>query len=157
MPSINARLNNIEKRLGILRRDAGPFDPQTGAEWLAAFEELGRQGYFDGEPDFPVALEAFRKAVAESGPDAWDLREWDWLAEMYMRNTKGKPPVTGSGFNELAGWFRQNESRIGEVIDLGDGRRVSRVNLRYQIEKGPRARGVTELVEDLRRLREVLG
>src|SRR5262245_40275774 len=128
---INARLNKIEKRLGILRRDAEPTDPRSGAEWLAVFERLGREGWFDGEPDFPVALEAFRRVVAASGPDAWDLREWDWLAEMYIRVSKGKPPVTEDEFDELVGWFRQNESRVDDVIDLGGGRRVSRVNLRY--------------------------
>jgi hypothetical protein len=138
----------------MLRRDADPWAPQTGAEWLAAFEELGRQGYFIAESDFPVALEAFRTAVAASGPDAWDLEEWDWLAEMYMRVSRGKPPVTQGEFDELVGWFRQNESRIDGVVDLGDGRRVSRANLTCQIEKGPRATGVTELVEELRRLRD---
>jgi hypothetical protein len=153
---INARLNKIEKRLGILRRDAEPRDPRSGAEWLAVFEGLGREGFFDGEPDFPVALEAYRTAVAASGPDAWDLEEWDWLSEMWKRASTGRPPVTEAEFDELAGWFGRNESRVDDVIDLGGGRRVSRVNLRYQIGKGSRAFDVTELVEDLRRLREVL-
>jgi hypothetical protein len=154
---LNTRLNKIEKRLDILRRDAEPTDPRSGAEWLAAFKELGRRGYFDGEPDFPVALGVFRTAVAASGPDAWDLKEWDWLAEMYMRVSKGKPPVTQGEFDELVRWFRKTESMIDGVIDMGDGRRVSRASLTYQIQKGPRAGGVTELVEDLRRIREVLG
>jgi hypothetical protein len=150
-----ARVKRLEAYAAAHAARARP--PETAADWLAAFERLGRQGYFDGEPDFPAALEAFRRAVAASGPDAWDLEEWDWLSEMWKRASKGRPPVTEDEFDELAGWFRQNESRTGEVIDLGDGRRVSRCNLRYQIGKGPRAADVTELAEDLRRLREVLG
>jgi hypothetical protein len=76
---------------------------------------------------------------------------------MWKRASTGRPPVTEAEFDELAGWFGRNESRVDDVIDLGGGRRVSRVNLRYQIGKGSRALDVTELVEDLRLLRGVLG
>jgi len=35
-------------------------------DMLREFEELGRQGYFREEPDFPVALENYRQALATS-------------------------------------------------------------------------------------------
>ena len=37
--------------------------PETAEEWLAAFEQMGRSGEFDGEPDFPKALAFYRDAV----------------------------------------------------------------------------------------------
>jgi hypothetical protein len=122
---------------------------------------MDARGLFDGEPDFPVALEAYRRAVLgadPNGPANHLPSEWLWLAEMYGRVRAGKPPVTEAEFRELDEWFRMNEGRlpVNESIDIGGGRRVGRTNLRYQLSKGPRSSGVTELVEDLRRLRSIL-
>ena len=77
---------------------------------------------------------------------------------MIRRIEASKQPVREADFHELAGWFRDNEGRIpiNQSIDIGEGRRVDRGNLRARIAGGPRTLGVTELVEDLRRLRVVL-
>jgi hypothetical protein len=133
--------------------------PETAADWLTAFERLGRQGFFDEEPDFSVALAAYREAVAAAGPGGKGLREWEWLAEMYQRVRQGRPPVTEAEFRGLEGWFRQNEHRLpfNRCVDLGGGRRVSVTNLRCDLQRGPRASGATQVVEDLRALRTVLG
>jgi hypothetical protein len=132
--------------------------PETAADWLVAFERLGRQGFFDGEPDFPAALGAYREAVAAAGPGGKGLREWEWLAAMYQRVRQGRPPVTEAEFRGLEGWFRQNEHRIpfNRCVDLGGGRRVSVTNLRYDLQRGPRGSGATQVVEDLRGLRAAL-
>jgi hypothetical protein len=81
-----------------------------------------------------------------------------WLFEMALRVSQDKPPVTEAEFRDLEEWFHSNEERIAlnGVIDIGNGRRVDRTNLRYSLARGPRAHGVTELVEDLRALRSVL-
>lgn len=44
-------------------RPRAVFEPRDECEWLAAFEELSRQGVFDAEPEFPVALAAYRAAL----------------------------------------------------------------------------------------------
>jgi hypothetical protein len=42
-------------------------------------------------------------------------------------------------------------------VDLGDGRKVDRTNLRYLIQKGVTDVHAGELVASLRRLRDVMG
>lgn len=37
--------------------------PRDEGGWLATFEQLGRQGVFEAEPDFPTALAEFRTAL----------------------------------------------------------------------------------------------
>jgi hypothetical protein len=64
--------------------------PETAADWLAAFERLGRQGFFDEEPDYPAALAAYREAVAAAGPGAGIPPEWDSLAAIYERVRAGR-------------------------------------------------------------------
>jgi hypothetical protein len=43
----------------------------TEEDWLACYEDWGRQGHFQGEPDFPSALAAYRQALeqARAGTD----------------------------------------------------------------------------------------
>ncbi|WP_439630635.1 hypothetical protein [Gemmata sp.] len=41
--------------------------PRTEDEWLAAFGDMGRDGFFAPEPEFPEALALFHDAVA-AGP-----------------------------------------------------------------------------------------
>jgi hypothetical protein len=64
--------------------------PETATDWLTAFEGLGRQGFFDEEPDFLVTLAAYREAVAAAGPGAEIPPEWDQLAAMYQRVRAGR-------------------------------------------------------------------
>jgi hypothetical protein len=82
-----------------------------------------------------------------------------WLYEMYKRVRDGKPPVTEVEYRQLEQWFCDNEHRVpaNEGLDIGGGRRVDRTNLRYSLRSGPRGSGATEVVEDLRALRGVLG
>jgi hypothetical protein len=74
--------------------DAGQYEPGGYENWLAAFEAWGRAGRFAHEPDFPVALDAYRAALSEAGaagadpplyppadflpgqPEWWRLEEW---------------------------------------------------------------------------------
>jgi hypothetical protein len=133
--------------------------PETDAEWLAYIEELARQGFFDGEPDFPVALEIYRAAVEAAEPGERNLREWEWIAEMAHRIHNGKPALTETEYRRWEQWFRENEDRIpiNECVEIGGGRRVSRSYLRWKLESGPRRSGATEAVDYLRALRAVLG
>jgi hypothetical protein len=138
--------------------ESGP-GPRTDREWLARFEECGRLGLLDGEPDFPTAIEAYRAAIAAAeaeGRETRDLPQWNWLCEMASRALDGRPPVTEAEFVDLGEWFEANQARLaqdGGSVDQGDGESVSLANLRYAIGHGPRALGATEIVERLRPLR----
>jgi hypothetical protein len=81
---------------------------------------------------------------------------WWWLFEMLRRVAQHKPPVTEAEFQALAAWFEaQEEAGLfprDHVFDLGGGRNSSVGNIRFSLAGGPRAMGVTELVEDLRLL-----
>jgi hypothetical protein len=164
MRSTAGRIRSLERRAARSpRRPAGRPGgewpgPWTGREWLDRLEEAGRLGHFDGEPDFATALEVYRAAVegAEAeGRETRDLPQWNWLCEMASRALDGRPAVTESEFVDLSEWFEVNQARLGQdggAVDLGDGESVSLDNLRYAIGQGPRASGVTEVVERLRRL-----
>jgi hypothetical protein len=133
--------------------------PETDAEWLAYIEELAGRGFFDREPDFPVALEIYRAAVEAAEPGERHLPEWGWLAAMAHRIFQGRPPLSEVEYRELEQWFRDNEDRIpdNESVDPGGGRRVSRSYLRWKLASGPRSQEATQVAEDLRALRTVLG
>jgi hypothetical protein len=103
---------------------------------------MARKGHFSAEPDFPEALELFRSAVERGDPDPV---EWEWVAEILSRVIHGKPPVTEAEYQELVAWYERNSSA---------DQRVDRANLRNDLAiGGPRRRGATKVVEDLRELR----
>jgi hypothetical protein len=108
------------------------------------FTRLAEQGFFDSEPDAPLALRLYRLAVERN-----DLRiiEWEWLGEMYERVSKGMSPVTEAEYRDLADWYRRHEA----------DRRVYDPNIRYALintySRGPRRFGATATVEEMRRLR----
>jgi hypothetical protein len=66
--SLGSHLAHLEVRVPSPSVEA--TGPRTEDEWLAAFEELGRDGYFDPEPEFPEALELFRDALAAAHASA---------------------------------------------------------------------------------------
>jgi hypothetical protein len=65
MRGLRQRIKAVETQLAKRLRQPLPRSPapKTAEEWLAAFEELGRSGEFDGEPDFPKALAFYQDAV----------------------------------------------------------------------------------------------
>jgi hypothetical protein len=83
-------------------------------EWLAKWERMAADGYFDGEPDFDAAMGLFRSHVIAAAPDPpeWDpeVTAWEWVAEMNIRVVRGESPLTEAEFRELAGWYRRHES-----------------------------------------------
>lgn len=87
----------------------------------------------------------------------------DWLAEMLRRVPEGIPPISCAEFEELANWFEANESRLYKIsapsysFDLGKGRTIWLVNVRYGLRQGVRAWGAGELAEVLRCLRARYG
>jgi hypothetical protein len=189
--TLRRRLHRLEDKARPSAANPDGLDLLTDEDWLAGFEAWGRQGHFEREPDFQVALVAYRDALqrakAQAAPpfdppadfmpsllDRAQLRTsnwrrqhqfpevssaWNWLAEMLVRVSNGKPAVTEAEFFDLAGWFRVTESRLRQewgrdgVIDLGNGKRTSLTNVAYGLSKGPRAIGITELVEELRQLK----
>jgi hypothetical protein len=103
---------------------------------------MARKGCFAAEPDFPKALELYRAAVRRGAPESV---EWEWVAEIHGRVVAGRPPVTEAEYLELAAWY--------ERIHSAD-QRIDRANLRFALATGgPRRRGATEVVEELRELR----
>jgi hypothetical protein len=63
--SLTTRLARLEDRAAS-RASAVP-EHRDEFGWLAVFERLGREGTFDHEPDFPVALAYFRTALERAG------------------------------------------------------------------------------------------
>jgi hypothetical protein len=140
MRALRTRLDRLER----LTRDAEAQRPrlETPGQWLAAFDAMAREGYFAAETDFPEALRLFRAAVRRGDPRPV---EWEWVGEILSRVVAGKPPVTEAEYLELAAWYDRNS-----VTDRRDGR----ANLRFALTTGgPRRRGATEVVEELRALR----
>jgi len=115
---------------------------QTPEWWVVQFARLAEEGFFAGEPDAPLAIRLHREAV-ERGDET---TEWEWVAEMYERVSRGKPPVTETEYDELKTWYLRH-----------DMRGVSNVNIRDALincySRGRRRMGVTDTVEKLRALR----
>jgi hypothetical protein len=139
--SLEARLAHLEDQTQL---NAPPTqrDRLDEDDWLAAFEEWGRQGMFDAEPDFPIALAFLRGALTRahaSNDPTYDppadfcpfekphlrLEYWrgkerfpdvcnglTWLFEFHCRVSDGVPPVTEVEFRQLAEWFHANETRL---------------------------------------------
>jgi hypothetical protein len=109
----------------------------TPVEWLKKFEAWGRKEPFAAEPDYPVALAAYRDALDEAQADLGPGEElpalpaqcpgrcgrveppppeleaaWKWLAELLLRPGHGIAPVTEAAFRELAAWFCENADRL---------------------------------------------
>ena len=65
MRGLRQRIKAVERQLA--KRLRQPLHrspaPETAEEWLTAFEQMGRSGAFDGEPDFPKALALYQDAV----------------------------------------------------------------------------------------------
>jgi hypothetical protein len=136
----------------------------TDAEWLAVLEDLGRRGFFRHEPDFPVALAAYRAAVEAAGPpDPLDphrhVPEWDWVMEIGTRVESGRPPQTEAEFYGLKAWYLQNEHRIplDQGVRLGRSELATSWSLHCRLDRGPRAYGASDLVACLRRLKAASG
>ena len=157
----------------------GEKDPEGGdwsdEQYLQAFAAWGRLGCFAREPDFPAALENYRKAISQAkaelskpllsgSPDySADMRRgWWWLMGMLGRLRTGILPVTEVEYRELVLWFLDNGNRLTELfkpsglLDLGNGQWLSVANLEWNVQKGPRAYHAGEAAENLRRLREIM-
>jgi hypothetical protein len=149
-------------------------DPRTARylaaepDYPAAVENLRRaiEAARIGSPDWEPPSDYLPDLAIEDRRGQWRRkRQYEgldsamfWMLEMTSRVVEGKPPVTEAEFHELKEWFLSNEERIphNKGIDVGEGRRLGRTNLRYALSRGPRSYGVTELVEDLRALRSAL-
>jgi hypothetical protein len=82
------------------------------------------------------------------------------LSDMADRVEAGKPPAAVAELHELAKWYDANSGRLpwrDGRIELSTGRTVCRpLHVDYLIDQTKRT-GITELVEDLRALRAMLG
>jgi hypothetical protein len=137
--TLRTRLTNLERRTR-----PRPTGRLTMQDWLDIFEQLGQEGYFQGEPDFDEAISCFRAEVMAGEPRC---PSWDWVGSMYERISKGLPPVTEREYGELAAWYLRHEHRK-DIFD---------VNIRYYLGNGD-PRGVrtpycTPIVARLRRMR----
>jgi hypothetical protein len=140
--SIFSRIKRLEAIAAKKGKQEGQGVGLTEEEWLDHFAELGRQGFFAGEADFPVALSFYRNALAKAAaqtdppwnpPDDFlpnsdhflrlvnwrnsqrfpDVRSgWMWLAEMAERVSKGIPHVTEAEFNDFARWFHDHDTQL---------------------------------------------
>jgi hypothetical protein len=135
---LTARITRLEARQGGRPRDCIRDADWTDGQWLGLFEELGHQGFFDEEPDFPRAVASLRQAVDTKAPRPIEL---EWLIEMYLRVRGGKPAATEAEFTALADWYMRNEVNVYNV------------SIRSMLMSGPRRLGATETFETLRSLR----
>ncbi|MCE9561265.1 MAG: hypothetical protein K8U57_04350 [Planctomycetes bacterium] len=141
--SLGTRLVRLESQARGLPRPAE--EPRDEDEWLAVFEQLGRDCVFKPEPDFPVALaffsDALKRAHASTNPpfdppaefrpgdpphlrrECWRARDrfpdvdegFMWLAEILERINDGIPPVTEAEFRELTEWFNVHEAQLRQI------------------------------------------
>jgi hypothetical protein len=138
--NLRARVYRLERQ-ALRRRLSIPDDDPLEEDWLLMYEDWANQGMFVGEPDFPVALAAYRQALAEAkqGQPSWyppaDFepgqrtrqrfaswrhqhhypavnKTWLWLSEFFDRVRQGLPPVTRAEFQELANWFEINQKHL---------------------------------------------
>jgi hypothetical protein len=116
------RLRRLEQSI---RRAAGEQrgrGPKTEEDWLAAFEEAGRRGWFDAEPDFPKALQFYREALQTAQSQAhppWDppedfvpkaqehRRRFEWRHGSECRQVDGQGQVRAHASNASRGQFRR--------------------------------------------------
>jgi hypothetical protein len=88
---------------------------------------------------------------------------WGWLVGMALRQADGVPPVTIAEFEKLVSWFDVNEKRLMSLsrpsclLEVGDGRKETIVNLRWTLDEGPRGWHAGEVAEQIRRLRTYYG
>jgi hypothetical protein len=130
-----ARLGQLEARQRP-REHRGRI-PLCDEEWLESFEQAGKSGYFDNEPDFPDALAYYKQAIfdaARADPDYYpvddfmpDLPEGKRRAE-WRRGRRRHPGLDAAFF-----W-------MDEICE--------RVNIRTGLSKDP---GVLKLIQDLRK------
>jgi hypothetical protein len=139
--TLATRLKRLEQSIQRAAGDECGLGPKTEEEWLAAFEEAGRRGWFDAEPDFPKALQFYRQALQTARSQAnptWDPpedflprtpedrrrfewhRAWfaavseglNWLQAMAWRRARHTPPVGEAEYYQLAAWLRANRWRL---------------------------------------------
>jgi hypothetical protein len=88
---------------------------------------------------------------------------WQWLAGMTQRQAQGVPPLTVAEFEELACWFKANRERLDALwrpsylLEVGDGKRDSVMNLGSMLDEGPRGWKAGEIAAQIRRLRARYG
>ena len=135
--SLRSRLARLETTRTTPHSGGGRLRPPEW--WADRFAEWREQGFFDGEPDAPVAIRLHREAVERGDPEPV---EWEWVAEMYDRIIKGKPAVTEGEYVRLAAWYDRNRCRGIQDPNI--------TYMLYGYMNGPRRLGATEAVEKLR-------
>jgi hypothetical protein len=97
-------------------------------DFLAEFERLGQEGFFEAEPDYETAIALLRSEVVADDPECRSLY---WLGAMHQRRRQGRPPVTEWGWCEAAEWYLRNlplhraelyEVNLKLFVGIGDAR-----------------------------------
>jgi len=146
--TLRTRIARLEAAAGARIGNAEWQGPRTDAEWLDYFRQQGAAGVFSHEPDFEQAL-------AEG--------HLLGLLEMSSRLDEAIPPVGQEEWRELWSWFERNEERLwrlvqpSQLLDLGDGHRMSFGDIRHGLRGTPRDLRSGKLAEDVRKLRAKYG
>jgi hypothetical protein len=138
--NLRAQIRRLERQ-ALRRSSSANEDEFLEEDWLSFYEDLANQDVFAREPDFPIALAAYRRALAEArdgqpplDPPAnyesrqperqriaqWRLQHfypalnsaWLWLSEFFERVQQDIPPVPQTEFRELADWFDINQEHL---------------------------------------------
>ncbi len=110
--SLGTRLLRLQGHVQALPRPS--LEPDED-DWLAIFEELGRDGIFKTEPDFPVALTMFRDALtrAHASIDPPFDPPPDFQPESHLPDLRLQSWRTGGRFPDLDAAFIW----LGELLD----------------------------------------
>lgn len=114
---------------------------------------------YASEPNFPLAMEAFRAAV-QSGADASDAM--DWLIAIAERVENEIPPLTLADWPALASWWKDNRDRIPHhpkyhgCADVS-GRPVDLNSIEVGVREGPRTSWGARHLVMVRQLRQEHG
>jgi hypothetical protein len=124
--SLGTWLANLEARAPTPSIEA--TGPRTEDEWLAAFEEMGRDGCFDPEPEFPKALARFHDALAAARastdppfdpPPEFELHHPSPYQRLSNWRTGGRFPAVDAAFLWIAEMVHRVESGIPPVTEAG--------------------------------------
>jgi hypothetical protein len=140
--TLKLRLGRLEKRTRPMP-DRGGWTPRR---FLEVFKQLGEQGYFSPEPDFPKALEQLRAEVEEDNRDCMSVF---WILDLFIYRRMGRGPVSEADWVEAAGWYLRNVGPHREQL--------YKINLSLFVSDGSarvaRLPDVTAVYERLQRLR----
>jgi hypothetical protein len=134
-----------------------PVPPPGSRHWVKLFAGVDIDlRLSQREPDFAGVYAAYAKLTSPYGEEAERLH--DHLLELFGRAVDGVPPCSAAEFADLGAWLAAHGDSLStagwqKALDVGGGREVTLVSLRWQVDQGPGADGSGRAADAVRRLR----